>query len=133
MNSISTRAKPWVIIAALLGASAVLAGAFGAHGLKAILTPAQLVTWKMASFYQLVHAVLLMALAASALIELKSFRWTSKVLLLGIVLFSGSLYLLLLTGIKFLAILTPVGGLLLVAGWLLLAFAALGNKCVTKI
>ncbi|MCF6225884.1 MAG: DUF423 domain-containing protein [Xanthomonadales bacterium] len=128
MNSISNCAKPWVIIAALLGASAVLAGAFGAHGLKAILTPAQLVTWKMASFYQLVHAVLLMALAASALIELKSFRLASKVLLLGIVLFSGSLYLLLLIGIKFLAILTPIGGVLLVAGWLLLAFAALRNK-----
>ncbi|MCF6262737.1 MAG: DUF423 domain-containing protein [Xanthomonadales bacterium] len=128
MNSVSTHAKPWIIIAALLGATAVLAGALGAHGLKAILTPAQLVTWKMASFYQLVHAVLLMALAVSVLIELRSFRLVSKVLLFGVLFFSGSLYLFLLTGIKFLTILTPIGGVLLVGAWLLLVFAAWRNK-----
>lgn len=128
MSSISPLAKPWIIIAALLGATAVLAGAFGAHGLKEILTPAQLVTWKMASFYQLVHAVLLMAMAFSVLMESRWFRLASKALLFGIVLFSGSLYLFLLTGIKFLSLLIPVGGVLLVGGWLMLIFAALRTR-----
>jgi len=128
VNSVSAQAKSWIIIAALLGATAVLAGAFGAHGLKAVLTPAQLVTWKMASSYQLVHAVLLMVIAASALRESRGFLLASKVLLLGILVFSGSLYVYLLTGIKFLTLLTPLGGMLLVGGWLLLGFAALRMK-----
>lgn len=136
MNNISVQKQPpskspekfWIIIAALLGASAVLAGAFGAHGLKAILTPLQLDTWKMASFYHLLHAVLLMAIAVSVLMQSPSFRLASKVLLFGVLLFSGSLYLFLLTGIKFLSFITPLGGVLLVSGWLLLAIAALRTK-----
>lgn len=124
MTSVSTRARPWIIIAALLGATAVLAGAFGAHGLKAILTPEQLLTWKTASSYQLVHAVLLLALSVSMWIELRLIRLAFGILSVGILLFSGSLYFLLLSGSHLLVLLTPVGGLLLIVGWLLLLLAA---------
>ncbi|MBE9547766.1 MAG: DUF423 domain-containing protein [Proteobacteria bacterium] len=124
MTSVSTRARPWIIIAALFGATAVLAGAFGAHGLKAILTPEQLLTWKTASSYQLVHAVLLLALSVSMWIELRLIRLAFGILSVGILLFSGSLYFLLLSGSHMLVLLTPVGGLLLIVGWLLLLLAA---------
>jgi len=128
VTRISARARPWIIVSALLGAAAVLAGAFGAHGLKAILSPEQLLTWKTASSYQLVHAVLLLALSVSVWIEVRMIRLACAVLLVGVLLFSGSLYYLLLSGSHQLALLTPVGGLLLVAGWLLLLLAAFSSE-----
>lgn len=128
MNKISSKAKPWVISAALLGATAVLLGAFGAHGLKAVLSVEHLVTWKTASSYQLVHAVLLLAISFSVWIDLRSIRLACAVLFVGVLLFSGSLYVVLLSGFSNIAFITPVGGVLILAGWLLLAVAALRSK-----
>ncbi len=125
MTRQSNSARTWITIAALLGAFAVLAGAFGAHGLKAILDTQQLKTWNTASSYQLVHAVLLLALAVSTVIDQKLVRIAYCLLLTGVLLFSGSLFILLLTGVNTVALLTPVGGILLVVGWLTLALAAL--------
>lgn len=111
-------------IGALTCGSAVGLGAFGAHGLRNVLEPAQLETWNTAVHYQMVHglAMLLTALAplprriGSA--ALHCFGW-------GTLCFSGSLYLLATAGLKFLGPVTPVGGVLFLAGWLLFAAGSL--------
>ncbi len=114
-------------IAALLGGLAVLLGAFGAHGLKAIFTTAELATYKTATDYLMYHALALLGVAAMwrQVTHPNSFMWVSFIMLLGIALFSGSLYLLLFTGLRWVAWLTPFGGLLLVFAWLLLAWQGL--------
>ena len=100
-------------IAALFGASGVVLGAFGAHGLKAVLAANQtLEVWHTASLYHLLHAVVLLWAATRGL----AFRLFAC----GILVFSGSLYLLAVTGVKWLGAITPLGGLLLIAGWLAL-------------
>ncbi len=98
-----------------LGFSAVLLGAFGAHLLKGTLIEHQTVeVWKTASFYHLTHAILLLFL-----IHLPGFQKNSFYLFFfGLLLFSGSLYLLALTPFKWLGPITPIGGLLLMGGWL---------------
>lgn len=112
-----------LIAAGLLGFTGVVLGAFGAHRLKATLEPAgQLENWKTAVFYQLVHAVALLALAnwPNQAIKRIGACWVG-----GVVLFSGSLYCLALGGpIKFLWPITPLGGLALLAGWLWLTWTA---------
>ncbi len=100
-------------LAALLGASGVALGAFGAHGLKNLLAANQtLEIWHTASWYHLLHAVLLYNVAGR--------RLPFRLITAGILIFSGSLYVLAATGIKWLGAITPVGGLLLIAGWLAL-------------
>lgn len=104
--------------AAALGFLAVVLGAFGAHGLKDLLASHQMAgIWEKAVFYHFIHAVVLFVLA---------FRssgiggpWWS--FLIGIILFSGSLYLLALTQWKWFGAITPLGGLSFLAGWLWLA------------
>jgi len=107
----------WISIASLCGLLAVLAGAFGAHGLKGRLTVEQIASWSTASQYHLLHSVVLLALALFASQSGRDIRWPGSLFLAGTVLFSGSIYLLLLTGQKWLGPVTPVGGLLLIAGW----------------
>ena len=101
-------------------ALAVALGAFGAHALKATLSPELLVTWETAVRYQMY---------AAFGIQLGSLQGGSKAplwsLALGSLLFSGSLYLLCLTGVRWLGAITPLGGLALIAGWLWLGREAL--------
>ena len=115
--------RPLLIVAGLLGFTGVALGAFGAHGLKAALEAAgQQHNWEKAVFYQLIHAVALLALAnwPNQAIKRIGICWIG-----GVVLFSGSLYCLALGGpIKFLWPVTPLGGLALLAGWLLLTWTA---------
>ena len=110
----------WLIrIAAIFGFLGVTLGAFGAHGLKEILEQQQTTDhWKTASFYHLIHAVVLLILATWA--PQKS--WTFGSFALGVTIFSGSLYILSVTGIKWLGAITPIGGILLLVGWGLLIF-----------
>jgi len=106
-------------IAALLGFLAVALGAFGAHGLQK--TFAQYNTaeiWKTAAFYHIIHAVMLFVLATRQ--PVRTGPWLC--FFSGIVIFSGSLYLLAVTNVKWLGAITPVGGLCLMAGWLWLFF-----------
>jgi uncharacterized membrane protein YgdD (TMEM256/DUF423 family) len=98
----------------LLGCSAVLLGAFGAHALKGI-DPALLSTWSTASQYHLVHSVVLLFSSTRSVLA-------TRLLTAGVLTFSGSLYLLVLTRVKILGAVTPIGGLLLAAGWAALAF-----------
>ncbi|MGH6828390.1 MAG: DUF423 domain-containing protein [Rhizomicrobium sp.] len=110
--------RPWLGIAAISGGLAVLAGAFAAHGLSGQLSTASLSVFETGARYHMVHSL---ALAVSAL---AGARRATVLFLVGIFLFSGSLYLLALTGADWLAWITPVGGVSLVAGWAALAWAA---------
>lgn len=110
--------KNWLGIAAVNGGLAVLAGAFAAHGLQARVSAAGLSLFETGARYHMYHAL---AMALSALVPARS---AAIAFLAGIVLFSGSLYLLALTGLSWLALATPVGGLFFVAGWGLLARSA---------
>jgi uncharacterized membrane protein YgdD (TMEM256/DUF423 family) len=108
-------------IAAGLGFLAVALGAFGAHGLKDVL--AQHGTagiWEKAVFYHFIHAVMLFVLAERKV--LPALAWAC--FLAGILLFSGSLYLLAVTGLRWLGAVTPVGGLSFLVGWLVLIWVA---------
>ena len=119
--------RPLLGAAAALGFSGVALGAFGAHALAAVIDADSLPTWKTAVQYQLLHAAALLGLVAlqsrsapSALLN-----WCGWLFLLGAVLFSGSLYALVLDGPRWLGPVTPLGGLAFLSGWLLLGIHAL--------
>lgn len=114
----------WLVIAALTGATGVVLGAFGAHALRARLDPAALATWQTAVQYHLIHALALLALALFARVSGRSVTLPSALLVAGVTLFSGSLYLLATAGWKWLGPVTPLGGLCLIAGWLSLLLLA---------
>ena len=116
----------WMVVGSLLGACGVALGAFGAHGLKSRVDPAMLAVFETAVRYHLTHALALLAVAWARE------RWPGTpataagwLFLTGIVIFSGSLYLMVLTGARWLGAVTPLGGLALIAGWCALALAAL--------
>lgn len=107
----------WIRVAALLGTFGVVLGAFGAHALRARLEPAQLASWHTAVQYQLFHSVALLALALFANATGRSLGATPWLFAFGVLLFSGSIYALVLGAGRWLGPVTPVGGLLLIAGW----------------
>jgi uncharacterized membrane protein YgdD (TMEM256/DUF423 family) len=112
-------------VAAVTGFLAVALGAFGAHGLRKILAEnGTAAIWETAAFYHFVHAVMLFVLAERK--PLAAGPWWC--FLAGIVIFSGSLYLLAATGARWLGAVTPVGGISLLAGWLWLAVVAVRTK-----
>jgi uncharacterized membrane protein YgdD (TMEM256/DUF423 family) len=114
----------WIIVAALSGAVAVVAGAFGAHGLRVRVSPEQLSAWTTASQYHLLHSVVLLAIALYAAQSGVSIRLQGSLFSGGVVLFAGSIYLLVLTEQRWLGPITPIGGLLLIAGWVSLLWLA---------
>ena len=110
-------------LGAFLGGLAVAAGAFGAHALKSRVAADMLAVWDTAARYQMLHALALLGLAWAVT------RWpgaglgaTAWLWLGGVLLFSGSLYLLVLTGHRWLGAVTPIGGVALIAGWAWAAF-----------
>jgi uncharacterized membrane protein YgdD (TMEM256/DUF423 family) len=121
--------RVFFIIAAGSAFIAVAAGAFGAHGLRGLLDADLLAVFETGVRYQMYHALALIG------VSLACARWPGKLihaggwlLVIGSVFFSGSLYLLSLTGIKGLGAITPVGGMLLLAGWLCLAVGAFKSR-----
>ena len=107
-------------IAAVLCFLAVALGAFGAHGLRSTLQArGMLDVWNKAVFYQFIHAIALLVLARYGTMN----RVVCLLLVMGILLFSGSLYLLALTNLRWLGPVTPVGGLCFLAGWAWLVLA----------
>ncbi|KAB2936281.1 MAG: DUF423 domain-containing protein [Candidatus Contendobacter sp.] len=104
---------------------AVALGAFGAHALKKTLAPELMAVYETAVNYHVVHALGLLAvgLLASHLPESGTLRWAGILMTVGLLLFSGSLYALSLSGIRALGAITPVGGAAFLAAWLLLAVA----------
>lgn len=118
-----------LLAGATLGFLAVALGAFGAHKLKTMLAESgRLDVWQTAAHYQLVHAVLLVALALPSGPVERSRRLASGFLLAGILIFSGSLYALCLSGLKPLGAITPLGGVCLLAGWACLFIWALRRR-----
>ncbi|MCE9608713.1 MAG: DUF423 domain-containing protein [Chthoniobacter sp.] len=106
-------------LAALAGFLAVALGAFGAHGLKAVLEKnGMLAVWQTAALYHLTHSVVLLALAQRTAVPRVPFAFFGA----GILIFSGSLYALALTNLKWLGAITPLGGVCLLSGWLALAW-----------
>ncbi|MHB1847065.1 MAG: DUF423 domain-containing protein [Deltaproteobacteria bacterium] len=111
-------------LGAILGFVGVAAGAFGAHALRARLTPELLTVFETGARYELYHALALLAVGLAAARDPSPlWGWAGGFFTAGIVLFSGSLYALALTGTRWLGAITPVGGLCLLAGWALLAVA----------
>lgn len=118
--------KLFILLGSLNALIGVALGAFGAHGLKTKVAPEMLTVWNTAVQYHLIHALglLLIGILAHLMPDaplIKSAGWS---ILLGIILFSGSLYALVLTGTKSLGIITPFGGVAFLIGWLLIAIAA---------
>ncbi|MBS1487607.1 MAG: DUF423 domain-containing protein [Bacteroidetes bacterium] len=113
-----------LIAGALLGGLAVGLGAFGAHALKNLLLEnGRTDTYELAVRYHFYHALALLLIGTLAQENNKRFSYASLFILTGVVLFSGSLYLFALTNITTFAMVTPIGGLLLLGGWITFAIA----------
>ena len=121
--------KLFVALGSMSAFLGVALGAFGAHGLKTKVAQDMLKVWETAVLYHLVHALGLIFVGFICFIlpGVSSVRYAGWTLLVGTVLFSGSLYLLVLTGSKPLGIITPLGGVAFLAGWLMLAVAVWQN------
>ncbi len=116
----------WFAAGAVMCGLGVLLGAFGAHGLRGRVTPEMLAVFETGVRYHLVHGLALLAVAWATT------RWPNTwisasgwLFVAGIVVFSGSLYLLSITGVRWLGAITPIGGLCFVAGWLILTLSAM--------
>ncbi|TVY10405.1 DUF423 domain-containing protein [Paenibacillus cremeus] len=117
----------FIAIGSICGFLAVALGAFGAHALKGMLAPDMLEVYQTGVHYHMIHALALVAIGlASSVLPRSSghLRRAGWSMLIGILLFSGSLYVLSVTGIKVLGAITPLGGLAFLFGWLSLALAA---------
>jgi uncharacterized membrane protein YgdD (TMEM256/DUF423 family) len=113
-----------LFLGAIFMALAVLLGAFGAHALKNILSPEMLAVYKTGVEYQFYHALGLLVIGSIGFhLDSIWLRRSGLLLTLGILLFSGSLYILALTGIKVIGAITPIGGVSFVLGWVCLAIA----------
>jgi len=120
--------KTILMTAALLMALAVAIGAFGAHGLKSHLSDEMMQIYKTGVEYHFYHALGLLLVGILSLSMPSGWlNWSAILLTAGIILFSGSLYLLAVTGVKWLGAITPFGGLSFIAGWVLL-FVAVWKK-----
>ncbi len=131
----------FLLIGAILGLLGVLGGTFGAHGLRPSLASIEKATaserlellekkqelaerWEVAVRYQMYHAAALLALGLSALKATKLVNAAGWCFIVGVVIFSGTLYALTLTGQRWLGAITPIGGVCIIVGWVLLAIAA---------
>ena len=113
-----------LLAGAIFMALAVLLGAFGAHALKKVLSPDMLAIYKTGVEYQFYHALGLLLIGVIGFhIRSRYLQWAGLFISIGIIIFSGSLYVLTLSGIKALGAITPIGGLSFVAGWIFLAIA----------
>lgn len=116
----------WIVLGAVFGALGVGVGAFGAHALKARVSPENLNIFEIGSRYHMIHALALLAVGLVAVkIDNSALMVSGVSFALGIVLFSGSLYALAITDARWLGMVTPLGGGFFIVGWVALAVAAL--------
>jgi uncharacterized membrane protein YgdD (TMEM256/DUF423 family) len=118
----------WSFVASLLLGLAVMLGAFGAHALRSRLDTYLMGIYEKAVFYHFVHALgilIVSVMPRAGILPAGSSSWVCVLLTAGILIFSGSLYLLAITGVRALGAITPIGGLSFIAGWFLLAFVLL--------
>ena len=115
-------ARPILMSGALMALLGVAIGAFGAHGLKPFLSEQMLGVFETGVRYHLIHALGMLSAGMSLIyVPLRQFRWAGWAFFLGIVLFAGSLYVMSISGVRGLGIVTPFGGLCFLVGWGLLA------------
>ncbi|HXF60282.1 MAG TPA: DUF423 domain-containing protein [Caldilineaceae bacterium] len=119
--------KTFMLLASILGGLAVALGAFGSHGLSGRLSADLLNTYEIAVRYQFYHALALIGVAAALgrWPNAGAAVWAGWLFVAGVLIFSGSLYLLVLSGVRWLGAITPIGGVAMIAGWICLAWAAL--------
>jgi uncharacterized membrane protein YgdD (TMEM256/DUF423 family) len=126
--------KRIILVAAFFGALAVILGAFGAHGLEGKISPQHIETWKTANQYHFYHTLALLFLSTFSRAKTASIRVSFIAFIIGLLFFSGSLYLLSIREITgfgnpaILGLITPLGGLAFIVGWAALFVAALKNK-----
>ncbi|HLR13404.1 MAG TPA: DUF423 domain-containing protein [Burkholderiaceae bacterium] len=119
-----------VMLAGLLMLTGVMAGAWGTHGLRHAVVPGLADIWKTAVFYQLLHgvAIILVSVLSAWLSTRKILLWAAWLMLLATLMFSGSLYALVLTGRHWMPFLTPIGGLCFLISWALVIIGAWGAR-----
>lgn len=117
--------KIWIIISAVSGFTAVAIGAFSAHGLREKLSTEMLEIYKTGVLYQLIHSVVLFVLSINTILKSKL---PAIFFLSGIILFSFTLYIYATSGIRFFAMITPLGGLSFLIGWLFIIYEAIKLK-----
>ena len=119
----------WLRLIAISGALSVMFGAFGAHGLEDRLSASYLDTFNTAVRYQILHTLALLGIIClpDHLVELRTLHWVAISFAAGVLLFSGSLYLLVLFDIPSLGVITPIGGAALIFGWVLLLLSVRRN------
>ncbi len=130
--------KWWLVLGALLGLSAVAFGAFGAHGLESKLSGGSLDqaaqtklldNWEVGSRYQMYHALALLALGVMAGRQPTRILHTAGILFcVGVLVFSGGLYVYVLSGVRAWAMIVPIGGVTLMAGWLAMAIGVARSR-----
>lgn len=114
--------KKTITTGAFLGMLAIILGAFGAHALKAVLSPEQLITFETGVRYQMYHALFLLFIGTTGLLSQKTKKTIYYLVLVGVLFFSGSIYLLATNGLtsfdfRVIGFITPIGGLLLILAW----------------
>ncbi|CAM3000647.1 DUF423 domain-containing protein [Staphylococcus argensis] len=115
--------KVFIILGALNALMAVATGAFGAHGLEGKLSEKYMSVWEKATMYQMYHGLGLLAIGIISGTTNINVNWAGWLMFIGIILFSGSLYILALTQVRVLGAITPIGGVLFIASWLTLVIA----------
>jgi uncharacterized membrane protein YgdD (TMEM256/DUF423 family) len=117
--------KLFLILGGINAALVVILGAFGAHGLKAKLTAEMLAVYQTGVHYHLFHALglLVVGIVATQIADSVYLRWSGWLMLLGIILFSGSLYVLSVSGLRWLGMVTPFGGVAFIAAWIVFVIA----------
>jgi uncharacterized membrane protein YgdD (TMEM256/DUF423 family) len=121
--------KLFVVLGSLNAFLAVALGAFGAHGLKSKVSAEMLTVWQTGVQYHMFHALglILLGILIHLLPQIGPLRLSGWLLFSGIVLFSGSLYVMVLSGVRALGIVTPIGGIAFLLGWLLMVFFVYRN------
>ncbi|MCM3783247.1 DUF423 domain-containing protein [Neobacillus mesonae] len=116
-------AKKWIVTGSILAMLSVMIGAFGAHIIEPIIGEERLSTYETGVQYHMMHAlgILMIGFIGNSFGSSKALEWAGRMLLIGIILFSGSLYVLSITGIGILGAITPLGGICFITGWILTA------------
>jgi uncharacterized membrane protein YgdD (TMEM256/DUF423 family) len=118
--------RKWLFLGAVLAGLSVALGAFGAHGLRGLVTPDLLANYETAARYQMYHALALLAVAFVGADERRArpADIAGWLFVIGVAIFSGSLYVMTFTGLRWLGAITPIGGAAMIGGWAALAVAA---------
>lgn len=122
-----------LLMGIILGFLAIILGAFGAHGLEKLITESAVDTFETGVRYQMYHALMLLVLGSFPLVRKSKLRVVFRLICLGVLLFSGSIYLLAINGIttfdfRVIGFITPIGGTILILGWALLGYYVWADK-----